>query len=62
MIQLGSIIKVVDRTGVVLAQCIKIFSTSKDRIAYMGEVILVSVKWVNPKRLKLLKNVVENGF
>ena len=62
MIQLGTIIKVADKTGVVLAQCIKVFSHSKDRIAYMGEVILVSVRWVNPKRLKLLKNDVENVF
>ena len=55
MIQLGSILKVADKTGVVLAQCIKVFSSSKNRIAYMGDIILVSVRWVSPKRLKYIK-------
>jgi len=44
MIQLGTIVKVADKTGVVLAQCIKVFSTSKDHIAYIGDVILVSIR------------------
>jgi len=55
MIQLGTIVKVADKTGVVLAQCIKVFSTSKDHIAYIGDVILVSIRWVNPKRLQYIK-------
>ena len=55
MIQLGSILRVADKSGVVYVQCIKVFSTSKDRIAYMGEIILVVVRWVNPNRLKFIK-------
>ena len=45
MIQLGSILKVTDKTGVVLVQCIKILGvSSKKKIAFIGDVILVSVK------------------
>lgn len=50
MIQLGSILKVTDRTGVVLVQCIKVFGSSEKRIAYLGDVILVSVKKINVKK------------
>ena len=55
MIQLGTFLKVTDKTGVVLAQCIKVFGYSKKRIAYIGDVILISVKWLNIKRFKLFK-------
>jgi large subunit ribosomal protein L14 len=44
MVQLGSLLKVTDKTGVVLVQCIKVFGYSKRRIAFLGDVILVSVK------------------
>jgi len=44
MIQLGSIIKVTDKTCVVLAQCIKIPGPKKKKIAYIGDIILVSVQ------------------
>ena len=55
MIQLGSFLKVTDKTGVVLAQCIKVFGYSKNRIAFLGDVILISVKWINVKRFKFFK-------
>jgi ribosomal protein L14 len=44
MIQLGTILKVTDRTGIVLVQCIKVLGPAKTKIAYLGQVILVSVK------------------
>jgi ribosomal protein L14 len=43
MIQLGTILKVTDRSGVVFAQCIKVFGP-KGKQAKMGDVILVSVR------------------
>jgi len=55
MVQLGSLLKVTDKTGVVLVQCIKVFGYSKRRIAFLGDVILVSVKWINVKRFKFMK-------
>lgn len=55
MIQMGTILKVTDRTGIVLVQCIKVLNSSKNRIAYLGQVVLVSVKWINSKKFKALK-------
>lgn len=56
MIQLGTILKVTDKTGVVLVQCIKILgASSKKRIAFIGDVILVSVKWINPRKFVKVK-------
>jgi large subunit ribosomal protein L14 len=55
MIQVGSILKVCDKTGVSLVQCIKVFGSYKKRIAYIGDVILVSVVHINPKKFKNMK-------
>jgi large subunit ribosomal protein L14 len=55
MIQLGTILKVSDKTGVVLVQCIKVFGPYKKRIAYLGDVILVTVKRINPKKFHNVK-------
>lgn len=46
MIQQGSILNVNDKTGVILVQCIKVFGSSKKRIAFLGDVILVVIKKV----------------
>ena len=55
MVQVGSILKVSDKTGVVLVQCIKVFGFAKRRIACIGDVILVSVKRINPKKFIKIK-------
>jgi len=55
MIQVGTILKVCDKTGVSLVQCIKVFGPSKKRIAFLGDVILVSVQQINPKKFKNMK-------
>lgn len=55
MIQAGSILKVVDKTGVTLVQCIKVIGPYKKRIAFLGDVIIVSVKRLNPKKFKNVK-------
>jgi large subunit ribosomal protein L14 len=55
MIQLGSILKVTDKTSVVLAQCIKVLGSYKKKIANLGDVIIVSVQWINSKKYKMLK-------
>ena len=51
MIQLGSILKVSDKTCVVLAQCTKVLGPFKKKIAFLGDVILISVQWINQKNL-----------
>jgi len=55
MIQVGTIVKVTDKTGVVLAQCIKVLGGAKKRIAFIGDVILVSVHHINNTRLQRIK-------
>jgi large subunit ribosomal protein L14 len=55
MVQLGSILRVTDKTCVVLVQCIKVLGISTKKIAFLGDVILVSVQWVNSKKFLLLK-------
>ena len=55
MIQLGSILKVADKTGMVLVQCIKVLGYSKKKAAFIGDMILISVKWINPRRFVFLK-------
>mgnify|MGYP003387793922 CR=1 FL=1 len=49
MIQIGTILKVSDKTGVILVQCIKVLGGSKKKIAYIGDVILVSVQHIIQK-------------
>lgn len=43
MIQVGTVVKVVDKTSVVLGRCIKVFGSTKKYCAYLGDVVLVSV-------------------
>ncbi len=71
MVQQGSILNVCDRTGVILVQCIKVFGSSKKRIAFLGDVILVSIKKFNlrkyhnsktKKKKKFLKGSLQRGL
>lgn len=55
MIQAGTILKVCDKTGVVLVQCIKVLGCSKKKIAYIGDVIIVSVQAINPRKFQNVK-------
>lgn len=55
MIQLRSVLKVADKTGVVLGMCIKVIGAAKKKIACLGELFLISVRWLNVKRLRLFK-------
>ncbi len=55
MIQVGTILKVRDKSGVNLVKCIKVLNTSKNRIAKLGDTILVSVKQINPKKFSKMK-------
>jgi ribosomal protein L14 len=44
MIQMGTILKVTDKTSIVLVQCIKVLKSYKKKIAKIGDLILVSVQ------------------
>ena len=55
MIQSGTILKVVDKTGVMLVKCVKVFGPSKKRIAKIGDLVLVSVQHINSKKFSKMK-------
>jgi len=55
MVQMGTTVKVCDKTGVVLAKCIKVFGSYKKKIAAIGDMVLVSVQRINPKKFKNVK-------
>jgi large subunit ribosomal protein L14 len=55
MIQSSTILKVVDRTGVTSVKCIKVINPTKSRIAFIGEMIIVSVQRINPKKFSKMK-------
>lgn len=66
MIIPGTILRVSDKTGVVLVKCIKILGTGRKSAAHVGDTILVSVQLLNPKRfvtakLKKKKNYFARG-
>lgn len=62
MIQLGTLLRITDRTGVVLAQCIKVLNVRKYRIANIGDIFLISVKGINVKRLSLAKARIQKKY
>jgi len=55
MIQVGSILRVCDKTGVSLVKCIKVLGPSKKKIANIGDIILVAIKHINPKKFIKMK-------
>jgi len=55
MIQVSSLLKVVDKTGITSVKCIKVLSTIKNRIACIGDVIVVSVHRLNPRKFQKVK-------
>jgi large subunit ribosomal protein L14 len=55
MLQIGSILKVVDNTGAKTISCIKILDGYKRRYAYLGDVVLVSIKSLRSKRRNEIK-------
>ena len=55
MIQSGTVVKVCDKTGVVLGTCIKVLGHARKRIASLGDVIVISVRRINPKKFQKVK-------
>jgi len=62
MLQLNSMVKVCDRTGLVMAQCLKVLGARKRKIAVLGGLILVSVKRINVVRLSFVKPRIRKKF
>jgi large subunit ribosomal protein L14 len=50
MIQVGTILNVIDNSGAKDVQCLKVYGGFKNRYAFVGDTILVSVKKLRSKR------------
>lgn len=55
MIQVGTVLKVADKTGVSLVRCIKVLGPYKKRIGKIGDLILTSIIHINPTILSKIK-------
>ena len=55
MIQVGTILKVVDNTGAKNVICLKIYSGYRSRYAYFTDIVLVSVRTLRSKRRDSVK-------
>ena len=58
MIQAGTKLKVADNTGAKLIQCFKVLGGSRRRYAQIGDIIVASVKIVEPRKSVKKKDVV----
>ena len=56
MVQLGTLVKVTDKTGISIAACIKVLGSGKKSIALVGDVVLISVKYINLLRFSRMKD------
>lgn len=57
MIQAESMLQVADNTGAKLVQCIKVLGGSRRRYAQLGDIIVVSVKSAEPRKMVKKKDV-----
>ena len=55
MIQINTILNIIDNSGAKTASCIKVLSGYKRRYASIGDLILVSIKTLRSKRKIILK-------
>ncbi|MEK7162526.1 MAG: 50S ribosomal protein L14 [Patescibacteria group bacterium] len=57
MIQHRTMLKVADNTGALLVQCIKVLGGTRRRWAQLGDIIVVSVKKAEPRKIVKKKEV-----
>jgi large subunit ribosomal protein L14 len=62
MVQVGTLLKVCDKSGINLVRCIKVLGPSKKKIAKIGDIILVSIRQKNPKKFKGMKEHKKRRF
>lgn len=58
MIQMRSMLNVADNTGAKLVQCIKVLGGTRRRYAQVGDIIVVTVKKAEPRKLIKKSDVV----
>ncbi len=57
MIQVGTKLRVADNTGANLVQCLRILKGTRHRYAKIGDIIVVSVKSAEPRKMVKKKEV-----
>lgn len=55
MVQVCTKLKVVDKTGITSVKCVKVLNSNKNRIAFIGNIVVVAVDRLNPKKFKKIK-------
>jgi large subunit ribosomal protein L14 len=55
MIQAGTVVKVCDKTGVVLGICIKVLGHARKRVAGLGDIVVIAVRRINPRKFQKVK-------
>jgi len=58
MIQLRTMLKVIDNTGAKIIQCFQVTGSSRKRYAQIGEMIVATVKVAEPRRIVKTHEVV----
>ena len=59
MIQLRTMLDVADNTGAKLVQCIKVLGGTRHRYAQIGDIIVISVKKAEPRKIVKKKEVLK---
>lgn len=59
MIQMRTMLNVADNTGAKLVQCIKVLGGTRKRYAQIGDIIVVSVKKAEPRKIVKKKEVLK---
>lgn len=59
MIQHRSMLKVADNSGATLVQCIKVLGGTRHRWAVLGDIIVVTVKKAEPRKIVKKKDVLK---
>lgn len=62
MIQLKSFLKATDKTAIVKVYCIKVLKSIKNRIAILGDIIIICVNTINIKSFIKLKPRFQKRF
>jgi large subunit ribosomal protein L14 len=57
MIQAGTNLKIADNTGAKAARCFKILGATRKRYAYLGDIIVISIKDALPRGIVKKKSV-----
>ena len=59
MIQHRSMLKVADNSGALLVQCIKVLGGTRRRYAQLGDIIVITVKKAEPRKIVKKKDVLK---